>query len=194
MLYISNIDYAIVVTISIACEDCAFIRHANVNNVIFWLKNVNGMMKWRILITPIVFRIPLLIASTQLKFRAGQEFSGLKVSRELLNHILIRNTHNYLPTILKGLTSQQLRSFSSVVFVLEWRWMNENVTISREDDVKLQRYETLLNQRNIINGNKRQGDARHNWYDKIIPCPVVKAISGARSDNTETVVSLLVGG
>ena len=71
-----------------------------------------------------------------------------------------------------------------------------NVTISRDDDIKLNGNQTLLNQHYIITGNKRQGNTRH--FDKIIPYPVAKAAGGATGDSTvlatETMVSSLVDG
>ena len=109
--------------------------YSGASNVIFRLKNVNQMIGWWIWNKPTEFRIPLLKVSAWVKSQAGQEFSGLKVSRELLGYILIRNFREYMPTISKVSVVSKL-DHSAVLCSLEWRWLNENVTISREDDVK----------------------------------------------------------
>ena len=88
------LQYAILVDISTACK-----YSAGENNVTFWLMNVNRMITT--LITPTVFRISLLILSARVKSGAGLEICGLKESRELCSHILIRRSHQNLSTISK---------------------------------------------------------------------------------------------
>ena len=54
------------------------------------------------------------------KFWAGQELSGLKVSRVLLGHILIMNFHQYLQTNSKVQLVNRLNHVCSRTKVIEW--------------------------------------------------------------------------
>ena len=140
-IYWNQLERLIVIVILTSCEDCKFMSYTGVRNVFFRIYNVNQMMRWRIKISFTLFRILVLTLHIQVIFRVGQEFSGQKLNRKLLRHILIGNCQYYLPTISKVPLLSRL-DYSAVLCALERRWLNENVTISSEYNVELQRNKT----------------------------------------------------
>ena len=142
-------------------------------------------MGWRILTSSTVFRIPLMIISARVK---GQEFSGVKVSRELLGHIF-QKLSLILAKHLKGPTSQQIKSFWDVVVRSSEEW--------ERDDLKRWRRISTEIRHNLIKATSSteiRDKEMHDTLDKteIISFLVVKAAGGSRGGNT--MASHVVGG